>query len=86
MFDDPCDRCHQSPHQLKVTSLAEASATPPTTGSSAAKTGALGASPRNSALSSTLKKGSMACARMRAWLGHVLEHISTSFFCIRHTD
>ena len=43
------------------TSDMDASATPPTMGSSVASTAAEGTSPRNSADSSTLKKGSMAC-------------------------
>ncbi len=50
----------KKPPQLKVASLAEASATPPTIGSSEPTTASVGASPRNSAESSTEKKGSIA--------------------------
>ncbi len=55
----------RKPAQLKVASVADARATPPTTGSSDSTMGMLGDSPRNSALSSTLKKGSMACVNAK---------------------
>lgn len=62
----------RKPGQLNVTSLADASATPPTIGSSDASTAPLGASPRNSALSTTLKKGSIACGAAHAVLCEAL--------------
>lgn len=50
----------RNPPQLKVASLAEASATPPTIGSREPTTASVGASPKKRAESSTEKKGSMA--------------------------
>ena len=50
----------RNPPQLKVASLADASATPPTMGIRDPTTASEGASPRNSADSSTEKKGSIA--------------------------
>ena len=50
----------KNPNQLNVASLADASATPPTIGSSDPTTASVGASPRNRAERSTEKKGSMA--------------------------
>ncbi len=70
----------RKPGQLNVTSLADASATPPTIGSSDASTAPLGASPRNSALSTTLKKGSIACGAAHAVL---CEALRRTRFCAK---
>ena len=50
----------RNPNQLNVASLADASATPPTIGTSDPTTASVGASPRKSADSSTEKNGSIA--------------------------
>ena len=50
----------RKPGQLKVTSVTEAAATPPTMGKSDSTMGSVGVSPRKIADSSTLKKGSKA--------------------------
>ena len=62
----------KNPPQLKVASLAEASATPPTIGTSDPTTASVGASPRKRADSKTEKKGSMAlmvCVKETATAG-----------------
>ena len=50
----------RKPGQLKVTSVTDAMATPPTMGKRVRMTGRVGASPRNRADRTTLKKGSRA--------------------------
>ena len=50
----------KNPAQLKLTSVMDANATPPTTGTSAPTTASDGISPKNNALRSTEKNGSIA--------------------------
>lgn len=56
----------RKPGQLKVTSVTDAIATPPTIGNSVRTTGSVGESPKNKAESTTLKNGSKAC-RSKTW-------------------
>lgn len=58
MLEPMADR---KPPQLKVASVTEAMATPPTMGNSDNTMGTVGLSPRKMADSNTLKKGSSAC-------------------------
>ena len=57
-FEPMADR---KPPQLKVASVIDAMATPPTIGNSDRTMGTVGLSPKNMADSNTLKKGSRAC-------------------------
>jgi len=53
----------RKPPQLKVASEAEAATTPPTMGTSVARTMGLGVSPRNRLESTTEKNGSIDCTQ-----------------------
>ena len=61
MLDPMADR---KPPQLKVASVTDAMATPPTMGKRDNTMGTVGVSPRNIADSNTLKKGSSACNKV----------------------
>ena len=58
MLEPMADR---KPAQVKVASVIDAMATPPTMGNKDRTMGTVGESPKNTAESNTLKKGSSAC-------------------------
>lgn len=74
MLEPMADR---KPPQLKVASVTEAMATPPTMGNSDNTMGTVGLSPKKMADSNTLKKGSSAC-------NEVASQVSSSVLTMQH--